>query len=84
MDFQSKSTGYLILKAIAMRQRDESPPGEGAYKHLSQMELSGISAQTVRSKTPKDHRVTAEDIEMENCLCKAKFTSTEGCVGTQA
>jgi hypothetical protein len=29
----------------------------------------------------KTTRVTTEDMEKENCLSKAKFTSAEGCAG---
>jgi hypothetical protein len=32
----------------------------------------------------KTTEVTIEDTETENCLGKAKFTSAEGCSGTQA
>jgi hypothetical protein len=33
-----------------------------------------------RNKTLKTTGVTIEDTEMENCLCKVKFTSAEGCM----
>jgi hypothetical protein len=69
---------------MAMRQRDVSPSGEGASKHLFWMELSKASLHIVRNMTQKTMRVTIEDTETENFLSKAKFTSVGGCASTWA
>jgi hypothetical protein len=34
-------------------------------------------------RPPKTTRLIIKDIEIENCLSKAKFTPTEVCTGTQ-
>jgi hypothetical protein len=38
----------------------------------------------LEKRSPKITGVTTKHKEMENCLGKAKFTSAEGCAGTQA
>jgi hypothetical protein len=43
-------------RATATRQRDTSPSGEGVSEHLFQIELSWMSPQVTRNKTPEDHQ----------------------------
>jgi hypothetical protein len=44
----------------------------------------GQASKLLEIRPLKTTWVTIEDIEMENCLGKAKFTSAEGCAGTWA
>jgi hypothetical protein len=44
----------------------------------------GQMPKLLEIKPLKTTGVTIKDTEMENCLCKAKFTSTEGYTGAWA
>jgi hypothetical protein len=52
--------------------------------HLSSFAHPSSLYIMLEIRPPKTTEVTIEDTETENCLGKAKFTSTEGCAGTWA